>query len=109
MGAIAAGQEPERWTDLGARIGAAFQIADDLRDALLDEASLGKPANQDEVHERPNAVAALGVEGAVARFRDSLAAAISSIPSCPGEAALCALVRAQAERLTPALNAVAAQ
>ncbi len=33
MGAIAAGQDPEPWTELGARIGAAFQVADDLLDA----------------------------------------------------------------------------
>ncbi|MEM9726545.1 MAG: polyprenyl synthetase family protein, partial [Pseudomonadota bacterium] len=104
MGALAAGQEPERWRDLGARIGAAFQIADDLKDAYADAAALGKPTQQDAVHGRPNAVAELGLEGAVALFKDSLAAAISSVPSCPGEAALCALVRAQAERLTPALG-----
>lgn len=47
MGAIAAGQEPEPWEELGARIGEAFQVADDLRDALYDEATLGKPAHQD--------------------------------------------------------------
>ncbi len=33
MGAAAAGQEPDAWTELGARIGEAFQVADDLRDA----------------------------------------------------------------------------
>ncbi|MEL6979162.1 MAG: polyprenyl synthetase family protein [Pseudomonadota bacterium] len=107
MGACAAGQEPERWTDLGARIGAAFQIADDLRDALLSEEALGKPGGQDAAHARPNAVAAYGLAGAVARFRDTLAAAISSIPSCPGEAALCDLVRRQAESLTPLIAAAA--
>jgi geranylgeranyl diphosphate synthase, type II len=53
MGAIAAGQEPDQWEDLGARIGEAFQVADDLRDALYDAATLGKPAHQDEVHGRP--------------------------------------------------------
>jgi len=44
MGAIAAGHDPEPWSELGARIGEAFQVADDLRDALMDEESLGKPA-----------------------------------------------------------------
>ncbi|MEM6409873.1 MAG: polyprenyl synthetase family protein, partial [Pseudomonadota bacterium] len=33
MGAISAGHEPEPWYDLGALIGEAFQVADDLRDA----------------------------------------------------------------------------
>ncbi|MET4101656.1 geranylgeranyl diphosphate synthase type II [Roseovarius sp. MBR-78] len=108
MGAIAAGQEPEPWHDLGALIGEAFQVADDLRDALLDEASLGKPVGQDDLHGRPNAVAELGVSGAVARLNDILAGAIASIPSCPGEAALAAMVRAQAEQIMPKLPARAA-
>ena len=42
MGAIAAGQEPEPWEELGARIGEAFQVADDLNDALLTEAETGQ-------------------------------------------------------------------
>ena len=103
MGAVAAGHEPEPWHDLGALIGEAFQVADDLRDALLDEASLGKPVGQDDLHGRPNAVAELGVEGAVARLSDILAGAIASIPSCPGEAALAQMVRAQAARIVPTL------
>lgn len=101
MGAVAAGQEAEPWEELGARIGEAFQVADDLRDALYDEATLGKPAGQDEIHARPNAVAALGVEGAVARLKDILAGAIASIPSCRGEAMLAGMVRKTAEKLTP--------
>ncbi len=101
MGAASAGQDPDPWFELGARIGEAFQVADDLRDALYDEATLGKPVGQDEVHARPNAVSALGVDGAVSRLKDILAGAISSIPSCPGEAALAEMVRKTAERLTP--------
>jgi geranylgeranyl diphosphate synthase type II len=101
MGAIAAGQEAEQWEDLGARIGEAFQVADDLRDALYDEETLGKPVGQDDLHGRPNAVTELGVEGAIARMRDILGGAISSIPKCPGEAKLAQMVTAQAEVLTP--------
>jgi len=101
MGAIAAGQEPEPWEELGARIGEAFQVADDLRDALYDSETLGKPAGQDAFHGRPNAVAEYGVQGAIGRLKDILSGAISSIPSCPGEAMLAKMVRAQAERLTP--------
>ena len=102
MGAVAAGQEGEPWAELGARLGEAFQVADDLRDALCDEAALGKPAGQDDLHGRPNAVAAYGVRGAVQRFDDILAGAISSIPACPGEAALAQMVRAYADKLVPA-------
>lgn len=101
MGAIAAGQDAQEWTELGSRIGEAYQVADDLRDALLDEDELGKPAGQDAVHERPNAVSEYGIEGAVQKLNDSLSAAITSIPACPGEAELCALVRKQADRLMP--------
>ncbi|SEL82591.1 farnesyl-diphosphate synthase [Roseovarius azorensis] len=105
MGAIAAGHEPESWYELGARIGSAFQVADDLRDALLDAETLGKPVGQDDLHGRPNAVAELGVQGAVARLKDILAGAIASIPSCPGEARLAMMVQMQAERIIPVLPA----
>jgi geranylgeranyl diphosphate synthase type II len=101
MGAIAAGQDEEPWFELGARIGEAFQVADDLRDALYDSETLGKPVGQDDLHGRPNAVTVLGVDGAQSRLRDILSGAISSIPSCPGEAQLAEMVRMQAERLTP--------
>ena len=109
MGALSAGHAPENWTDLGALIGEAFQVADDLRDALLDEASLGKPVGQDDLHGRPNAVAELGVEGAMARLGDILAGAIASIPSCPGEAALAQMVRKQAQQIMPKVPAARAR
>jgi geranylgeranyl diphosphate synthase, type II len=101
MGAIAAGQDAEPWEELGARIGEAFQVADDLRDALYDAETLGKPAGQDAVHARPSAVAELGVQGAIRHLRDILGGAIASIPSCPGEARLADMVRAYSERMTP--------
>ncbi len=101
MGAIAAGQDPEPWEELGARIGAAFQVADDLRDVLHDSEALGKPCGQDERNHRPNAVEELGVQGAIRRLKESLGGAIASIPKCPGEALLAEMVQRQAERLTP--------
>lgn len=101
MGAVAAGIEPEPWEELGARIGEAFQVADDLKDALLTAEETGKPAGQDAVHGRPNAVHQMGVQGAVRHLKDILGGAIASIPSCPGEAQLAGLVRAYAEKMTP--------
>lgn len=101
MGAVAAGQDAEPWEELGARIGSAFQVADDLKDALLTPEQMGKPAGQDAVHHRPSAVAEMGVQGAVRHLKDILGGAIASIPSCPGEAKLAALVRAYAEKMTP--------
>ena len=101
MGAAAAGHEAEPWTELGDRIGEAFQVADDLRDALCSAEELGKPAGQDARHGRPSAVGSLGVDGAIRHLDDILAGAIASIPSCPGEAALAGMVHAYAERLVP--------
>lgn len=108
MGALAAGQDPEPWEELGARIGEAFQVADDLRDALYDADTLGKPAGQDQAHDRPNAVSALGVQGAIRRLKDILGGAIASIPACPGEAVLADMVRRYAERMTPVAPALRA-
>jgi len=101
MGARCMGEDPAPWETLGAKIGEAFQVADDLRDALLDTKELGKPAGQDAVHERPNAVAHFGVEGAVKKLDMILEGAIDAIPPCEGEATLQAIVRYQAERLVP--------
>jgi geranylgeranyl diphosphate synthase type II len=106
MGALAAGQDAEPWEELGARIGEAFQVADDLRDALYDAETLGKPAGQDAIHGRPNAVSALGVQGAIRRLKDILGGAIASIPSCSGEAMLADMVRRYAERMTPVAPAL---
>lgn len=101
MGAIAAGEDPEPWYELGDRIGEAFQVADDLRDAVMTPEEIGKPAGQDARLGRPNAVNQLGLEGAASRLKDILGGAIASIPSCPGEAMLAQMVTKQAERLTP--------
>ena len=101
MGAIAAGEDAEPWEELGARIGEAFQVADDVRDALEVSKEIGKPTGQDIAKNRPNAVTELGVSGAIEKLQDILSGAISSIPSCPGEADLCEIVRKQATLLTP--------
>lgn len=109
MGAVSAGQDAEPWYELGARIGEAFQVADDLRDALYDEKTLGKPVGQDDRNGRPNAVAVLGLEGAMSRLRNILAGAVSSIPSCPGEAQLAQMVQAYAKKLTPSQDMLKAR
>ncbi len=101
-GAAAAGAEPGRWRALGERLGEAYQVADDLADALGDEATIGKPLHQDEANGRPNAVSELGVEGAVARLRGLTEAAIAAIPDCGGRDELEAIIRGQAKRLVPA-------
>lgn len=107
MGAMSAGRDPGPWRALGERLGEAYQVADDVRDLLLTPEELGKPANQDANHGRPNAAARLGLEGAKSRLEALLAEAVSAIPDCPGQGALRDLVMMQAKRLMPRQSAAA--
>ncbi len=100
-GAIAGGGEPEIWRLFGDRLGEAYQVADDLRDAVGDAESLGKPVHQDAALGRPNSVTLLGLGGAVERLELLVAGAVASIPVCPGAADLRALIAAEAQRLMP--------
>lgn len=100
-GAAAAGVDPSRWRSLGVRLGEAYQIADDLRDALLGEDTLGKPGGQDAALGRPSAVERFGLNGAFRVFSEAVDAAADSIPDCRGASALRQVVSAQATRLVP--------
>ena len=100
-GALAAGADPLPWRALGEKLGSAYQVADDLADALLTEADLGKPVGQDVALGRPSLVTELGVMGAYHRLKDLVAEAVDSIPACDGAQALRDLVRLQATRLAP--------
>jgi geranylgeranyl diphosphate synthase type II len=108
-GAAAAGCAAAPWRALGAALGEAYQVADDIGDAISTEAVLGKPAGQDAALGRPNAVHVLGLQGAVARLEGLAAEAAASIPECPGAGDLRALIRLESQRLMPKeLPAVAA-
>lgn len=100
-GAAAAGREAEPWRALGEQLGEAYQVADDLRDAVSDEAEIGKPVGRDAALGRPSAVRSFGVDGAVARLRDLTAGAVAAIPCCPGQEALGALILGEMQRLLP--------
>lgn len=100
-GALSAGADSYPWRAVGDRLGAAYQLADDLRDALLSQTELGKPAKQDALHDRPNAVDEFGVDGTMSRLQNLIEEAIEAIPSCPGEVALQKLIQSEAQRLTP--------
>ena len=63
-GAAAAGAEPEPWRALGEKLGQAYQIADDLLDAVATPEETDKPVGRDSTLGRPNAVARHGVDGA---------------------------------------------
>ena len=100
-GALSCGYEPEPWAPLGAYLGEAYQVADDIRDVIADAATLGKPAGQDVLHARPSSAQALGLDGAIAHFDHLIAQAASSIPACSCRDMLRQLVQLEAERLVP--------
>ncbi|MEO1252796.1 MAG: polyprenyl synthetase family protein [Pseudomonadota bacterium] len=100
-GAAAVGGDEEAWRSLGDRLGEAYQIADDIRDAVMDAEAMGKPAGQDAANARPNAVSTLGLPGALEQLADLVEDAAQSVPDCAGGEELRALVYAQARRLTP--------
>jgi geranylgeranyl diphosphate synthase type II len=101
-GALAAGADPAPWRRLGQALGGAYQIADDLMDAVSSPLEAdGKPLGQDALLGRPSLVAELGVKGAYARLRGAVAEAAAAVPPCPGARSLRDLVEAQALRLAP--------
>ncbi len=100
-GAVAAGADPEPWRLLGETLGEAYQVADDLRDALATEEELGKPAGRDAALGRPNAIHALGVDGTLQRLESLVKAAIAAIPPCDHAAELQSIIASEAKRLRP--------
>jgi geranylgeranyl diphosphate synthase type II len=107
MGAALARVPEGPWAAFGAAVGEAYQVADDLRDTLGDLDSLGKPANQDETHERPNAALALGVSGAVTRLEKLIACAIGAVPTCEDPARVLVWMEEFGSRLLPSRGAPA--
>lgn len=101
-GAATAGADPGPWRELGDRIGEAFQIADDIRDATSTEAEMGKPAGRDAALDRPSAVRQLGLTGAIERFDCRITETMAAIPACAGAADLRALIKLEAKRFLPA-------
>jgi geranylgeranyl diphosphate synthase type II len=100
-GAIAGGAEPAAWRATGGLLGEAYQIADDLADALGDTVRLGKPIHKDGDKRRPSVVAKLGIEGARGRLDELLGQATQSIPACAGRAEVETFLSLAAERLCP--------
>lgn len=100
-GALTSGEDPGPWRALGQRLGEAYQVADDLLDAVAQQTESDKPVGRDVALARPNAVTELGVTGAVERLQALIADAMNSIPKCRGESELRELVRLQALRLAP--------
>ena len=100
-GAAAAGVSPEPWRELGKSIGEAYQVADDIQDAIADTATIGKPTGIDVALDRPSAVRELGLQGAVKRLERCIEKGLDSIPACKGRALLHDVVQQQSNRFFP--------
>ncbi len=100
-GAAASGADAEPWRPTGMLLGEAFQVADDILDATASPDALGKPVGQDAAHGRPNAVRALGLDGAILRLEALAEAAVDAVPPCPGRSALRGHIRSEVTRLLP--------
>lgn len=100
-GALAADADPADWRALGERIGEAYQVADDLRDAAASVEEIGKPVGRDAALGRPSAAREFGIAGALGRLEGLVRAAIDAIPPCPGAGDLEALIVAESRRLVP--------
>jgi geranylgeranyl diphosphate synthase type II len=100
-GALSAGADPKAWQALGDCLGEAYQVADDIRDVMGQAELLGKPVGQDAQHARPNAIADLGLGGAIVHFESLIQAAADSVPEGPSAEAMRQLVWQESERLVP--------
>jgi geranylgeranyl diphosphate synthase type II len=101
-GAAAAGADAEPWRMLGEKLGEAYQVADDIRDAAADANEIGKPVGQDVAFGRPSAVIAYGLDGAVRHLHRLVRDAIDAMPPCINGAELKSLMLSEARRLVPA-------
>ncbi len=100
-GAQSAGVDPTPWRALGDTLGEAYQVADDIRDVMLQDHQLGKPAGQDATHGRPSAAADLGLKGALDYFNRLMGDAVEAVPACENRSAMRQLVMQESERLVP--------
>jgi geranylgeranyl diphosphate synthase type II len=100
-GAASAGVASEPWSELGERLGEAYQVADDLHDVATDAEQLGKPVGQDARLGRPSAVADLGIDGATDKLLNLVAKAVASIPDCAKAEELRMLVTLEAKNFLP--------
>lgn len=81
MGAACAGLDDERIEAVrrgGEDVGVAFQMVDDVLDATVDSAQLGKSAGKDAAQGKVTAVQSLGIDGAWRDARAHLARALES-------------------------------
>jgi len=102
MGAIVAGGLEQPWRSFGEAIGRAYQVVDDLNDAIGTEANTGKTGGRDATLARPSIVRAEGVDGARARAKTLIEEAMKAAPECDCQAELRAWVEQLASRAVKA-------
>ncbi|MEO1102421.1 MAG: polyprenyl synthetase family protein [Pseudomonadota bacterium] len=107
-GAVAAGGDVALWRSIGAKLGAAYQIADDIHDRVGGDGTLGKPTGQDALLGRPNTVDQHGLIGAVKLLKGLIDETVEAVPEGTEASALRALIGAQTERFVPKELATAA-
>ena len=100
-GAAAAGVPHAPWRKLGEKLGAAFQVADDVRDVAASPEEIGKPCGQDAALHRPNAAHDLGISGALNLLDQMIGEAINLVPDCPAAAELRIQIRIEANSFLP--------
>lgn len=98
-GALSVGAQADEWRGLGARIGAAYQIADDILDAEGSSGSLGKEVGKDDALGRPSIVRSRGLAASRAKLKAELAAALASIPACAGDEHLRSFIKERLEAI----------
>jgi len=101
LGALCGGAEATTWSATGRRIGAAYQVVDDLIDVLGADGRHGKPVGVDAALGRPNIVSDLGVDGARARLVELIDALLESLPECPAPNLLRARILEETNRWLP--------
>lgn len=100
-GALAAGGNPQDWLTLADALGSAYQVADDLYDAMGLTGSMGKPVGQDGRNGKPNIALSLGIAGTLKHLRTLVETAADSVPDCAGRETFRAMIRHEAVRLMP--------
>ncbi|MGD9782223.1 MAG: polyprenyl synthetase family protein [Kiritimatiellia bacterium] len=102
MGVLAASGSPAALaaaTRYARAVGEAFQIADDLLNAMSTPEQLGKAVGTDAAREKTTALSVYGMDGAKQRLDGLVAEALAALPGFLGDAApLAALARHVAER-----------